>query len=179
VQRYGFGSRPGVRNKPATKENAWEVCMELKAGLHGQYFLAILLSNAISRRPYCRAQQYPGIEKFLLKLHCWEISQWSCQDKAIKNLGIKKTNNFPTFCPTQLSVCWTTLLLSIVKIFLSLFLFRSKSQFSKIINLQFYGLEIAVDMHIKCKCFSNFWQQYCHWWLHCSAILLQKIALLY
>ena len=55
-------------------------------------------------------------------------------------------------------------------------MFWSKSQFSKIINLQFYGLEIAVDMHIKCKCFSNFWQQYCHWWLHCSAILLQKIA---
>ena len=59
---------------------------------------------------------------------------------------------------------------------LSLFLFWSKSQFSKIINLQFYGLEIAVDTRIKCKCFSNFWQQYCHRWLHCSAILLQKIA---
>ncbi len=58
--------------------------LSLQADLHGQYFLAILLSNAISRPTYCRARQYPRIEKFLLKLHCWEISQWSCQDKAIK-----------------------------------------------------------------------------------------------
>ncbi len=112
------------------------VLLSLKAGLHGQYFLAILLSNAISRRAYCRAQQFPGIEKFLLKLHCSEISHWSCQDKAIKKPWNLKNNN----------------------------------------NFQFYGLEIAVDRSIKCKCFSNFWQQNCRRWLHCSAILLQKIA---
>ncbi len=52
------------------QRSIWIRAPSLKAGLHGQYFLAILLSNAILRPAYCQAQQYPGIEKFLLKLHC-------------------------------------------------------------------------------------------------------------
>ncbi len=66
------GKREKGKNKKGKKgkRERGKKGKRVKAGLHRQYFLAILLSNAISRPAYCRERQYPGIEKFLLKLHC-------------------------------------------------------------------------------------------------------------